>query len=72
MKIKHNKNEIIKKTNPGDVFMESGMYFIRVAPPTIHIKDDGDLWGVRLEDGVLTKFGPHALVQRVNAELIIP
>ncbi len=71
MKIKFPQSEKMKaicRVKPGDVFVDNGSYFISLSPPTIHGLLDSH-WAVRLEDGVLTKYGPDKLVQVANATL---
>ncbi len=73
MKIKFpssDKIKPIKHIKPGDVFVDNGVYFISLAQPTIHGLGLIDShWAVRLEDGVLTKYGPDKLVQIADVVL---
>jgi hypothetical protein len=65
------KIRTILKVRSGDVFLDAGAYYIRLDPPTIHMKDDGSVWAVRLDDGILTKYGPDKLVQVTDTELYV-
>jgi hypothetical protein len=60
----------VRHVKYGDVFFNGTSYYIHTNPAT-HFKDMGACWGVRLEDGVLTKFGTESQVSVVGAVLTV-
>jgi hypothetical protein len=54
--------------NNGEVFRYEGNFYIRTNG-TLHVKNDPDVvFGVKLEDGILTQFGKHTLVTPIDGE----
>ncbi len=56
----------------GEPFMKDGSYFIKVRINNVHDLPAKDCaWAVRIEDGLLTKFGTDTRVQVADAEFTV-